>query len=59
MVERIEDMPQGTVGFRATGHVTREDYREVMTRDLDGLDEAKAWVAEGYPPTHGQPTSSL
>jgi SpoIIAA-like len=30
MVERIDDMPAGTVGFRATGEVTREDYRRVL-----------------------------
>ena len=28
MIEPIEDMPKGTVGFRATGHVTADDYRE-------------------------------
>jgi SpoIIAA-like len=30
VIERIEDMPEGTIGFRATGHVTREDYRDVL-----------------------------
>lgn len=30
MVEPIEDMPPGTIGFRASGEVTREDYREVL-----------------------------
>jgi len=30
MVERIDDMPAGTVGFRASGEVTREDYRRVL-----------------------------
>jgi hypothetical protein len=30
MVERIEDMPAGTVGMRASGKLTREDYREVL-----------------------------
>jgi SpoIIAA-like len=28
MVERIDEMPPGTVGFRATGKLTRDDYRE-------------------------------
>ena len=37
MVERIEDMPAGTVGFRATGKLTPEDYREVL---VPGLREA-------------------
>lgn len=30
MVERIEDMPAGTIGFRASGKLTREDYKEVL-----------------------------
>jgi len=33
-VERIEGMPTGTVGFRASGNLTREDYRDVMQPDL-------------------------
>lgn len=30
MVERIEDMPAGTIGFRASGKLSRADYREVL-----------------------------
>jgi hypothetical protein len=30
MIERMDDMPAGTVGFRASGKLTREDYREVL-----------------------------
>jgi SpoIIAA-like len=30
MVERIDEMPAGTVGFRASGKLTRDDYREVL-----------------------------
>jgi SpoIIAA-like len=30
MVERIDDMPAGTVGLRASGRLTREDYRDVL-----------------------------
>ena len=30
MVERIEDMPAGTIGFRAGGKVTRDDYRQLL-----------------------------
>ena len=30
MVERIDDMPAGTIGFRASGKLTRKDYREVL-----------------------------
>ena len=28
MIEPIPDMPPGTLGFRATGRVTREDYAD-------------------------------
>ena len=30
MVERIEEMPDGTIGLRATGKLTADDYRDVM-----------------------------
>jgi hypothetical protein len=30
MIERIEDMPAGTIGLRASGKLTREDYQEVL-----------------------------
>lgn len=34
MVERIEGMPAGTIGFRASGKLTRDDYRQVMEPGL-------------------------
>jgi hypothetical protein len=30
MIERIEEMPAGTIGLRAAGKLTVEDYREVL-----------------------------
>jgi SpoIIAA-like len=30
MIERIDDMPPGTIGFRARGKLTREDYRNIL-----------------------------
>jgi hypothetical protein len=30
MIERIDDMPAGTIGFRANGKLTRDDYRNVL-----------------------------
>jgi SpoIIAA-like len=30
MIEPIEDMPEGTLGFEAVGDVTAEDYERVM-----------------------------
>jgi hypothetical protein len=34
MVERLHDMPPGTLGFRATGQITREDYAGVLVPEL-------------------------
>lgn len=30
MIERIDPMPAGTIGFRASGRLTRDDYRNVI-----------------------------
>ena len=30
MIERIEGMTEGTIGLRATGKLSREDYRDVL-----------------------------
>ena len=30
MIEQLNDMPDGTIGFRATGKITADDYREVL-----------------------------
>ncbi len=30
MIERIEGMPAGTIGFRASGKLNRADYRDVL-----------------------------
>jgi SpoIIAA-like len=30
MIERIEEMPAGTVGLRGSGKLSKEDYREVL-----------------------------
>ena len=34
MIERLTDMPPGTVGFRAAGEIEREDYEEVLEPEL-------------------------
>jgi hypothetical protein len=34
MVERLTDMPPGTVGFRAGGEIEAEDYDEVLVPEL-------------------------
>jgi hypothetical protein len=30
MIEKIEDMPEGTIGFKASGKIRRDDYRDVL-----------------------------
>jgi SpoIIAA-like len=40
MIERIADMPSGTIGFRASGAVTADDYRSVLEPDLQQAAEA-------------------
>ena len=34
MIERLESMPPGTLGFRAAGEIEREDYDEVLVPAL-------------------------
>ena len=34
MVERLADMPPGTIGFRAAGEIEREGYDEVLAPEL-------------------------
>ena len=34
MIERLNDMPPGTVGFRAAGEIEREEYEEVLVPEL-------------------------
>ena len=35
MVERISDMPEGTIGFRVDGDVEREDYTKLLRPALE------------------------
>ena len=34
MIERLTDMPAGTLGFRAAGDIEREDYENVLVPEL-------------------------
>ena len=40
MIENIEGMPAGTIGFRASGKLTRFDYRDVLEPVLRKAAEA-------------------
>jgi SpoIIAA-like len=35
MIEQIEDMPRGTIGLRASGKLSLEDYRNVLEPALE------------------------
>jgi hypothetical protein len=42
MIERIEGMPGGTVGLRASGKLTKEDYTEVLEPALrEGIESGE------------------
>jgi SpoIIAA-like len=39
VIERIDGMPPGTIGLRASGKLTRDDYRQVLEPALrEGID---------------------
>ncbi len=45
MIERIEDVPAGIVGLRASGKLTKDDYRDVLEPALkEATDSGKARV---------------
>jgi hypothetical protein len=48
VIERLTDMPPGTVGFRAAGEIEREDYDEVLVPALHGALEAGAGLRTLY-----------
>jgi hypothetical protein len=52
MVERIEGMPDGVIGVRASGKLTRDDYREVLEPAIkDAIESGEArllFVLETY-----------
>jgi SpoIIAA-like len=44
MIERLSDMPPGTIGFRAAGDIEREDYERVLAPELHRALESGAKV---------------
>jgi hypothetical protein len=40
MVERLSDMPPGTLGFRASGEIEDDDYEDVLRPELERALEA-------------------
>ena len=42
MIERIDEMPAGTIGLRASGQLTRDEYRQVLGPALrEGIDSGE------------------
>lgn len=42
MIERIDDIPPGTIGLRASGKLTRDEYRQVLEPALrKGIDSGE------------------
>ena len=35
MIEELSGLPEGTLGFRLTGHVSGDDYDDVLTPVVD------------------------
>jgi SpoIIAA-like len=48
MIERMTDMPAGTIGFRAAGEIEREDYDEVLVPELRRAVESGAGLRTLY-----------
>jgi SpoIIAA-like len=40
VIERLEGMPEGTIGFRATGRLSRDEYRDVLLPPMREAAEA-------------------
>jgi SpoIIAA-like len=40
VIEPLEDMPEGTFGFRATGSLSRDEYRDVLLPRMKSAAEA-------------------
>jgi SpoIIAA-like len=40
MINRLQDMPEGTIGFEFSGGVTGEEYRQVLEPPLEAAVEA-------------------
>jgi hypothetical protein len=62
MAEVIQDMPAGTLGFRVSGHLTREDYTSVLVPPLraavEGGERLRVLYAIG-PELHMEPRALM
>jgi stage II sporulation SpoAA-like protein len=61
MVERLVDMPPGTMGFRLSGKIGRDEYHELVDPVLEALDrgESVRYLVETAPDFHGLDLGAL
>ena len=54
MIERIDDMPPGTVGLRASGKLSKDDYVEVLEPVLrEGIESGELRLVFALTDFHG------
>ena len=54
MIERIEEMPSGTIGLHASGKLTREDYQHVLEPALkEGVESGELRLLFAMPDFDG------
>src|SRR5262249_24999408 len=59
MIERMDDSPPGVVGLRASGKLTRDDYREVLQPALkEAVESGEARVLFVLPDFDGLETGA-
>jgi hypothetical protein len=61
MVERLEDMPAGTLGFRISGKISRDEYHELLAPVLEALDRGEhvRYLVATAPDFHGLDLGAL
>jgi SpoIIAA-like len=54
VIERIDEMPVGTIGLRASGKLSRDDYRQVLEPALrEGIDAGELRLLFALTDFHG------
>jgi hypothetical protein len=60
VIERIDDMPARTIGLRASGKLTRDDYRRVLEPALrEGIDTGELRLLFALPDFDGLEPAAL
>jgi hypothetical protein len=61
VVELLQDMPAGTLGFRLSGKISRDEYFEILdpVREKLGRGEKVSFLVETAPDFHGLDLGAL